>query len=115
MAGSRAAFLVECFVPTSAEDGSTRVAHGIRAACVDLRAQGADIAYLGALVVPDDEIAFHLFMAADAELVLEASRRAALRVERVVRSVAICSGDELVPVTVEPERPLAHTPGEIGP
>jgi len=113
--GSRAVFLVECFVPTSTEDEQQRVAQGIRAACTDLRAEEADVAYLGAIVVPDDEIAFHVFTAADAGLVLEACSRAALRVERVVHSVAICGSEELVPLAVEPESSLAHAPGEIGP
>ena len=114
-AGSTALFLAECFAPSAAEDVSIRVADGIGAACADLRAEETDIAYLGALVVPDDETAFHLFIAADAGVVLEATRRATLRVERVVRSVAIGVDERLVPVSVEPDRALAHSPGEIRP
>lgn len=82
----RAAFLVECFAPASEEDPATgRVGE----ACAELRAAGVDVTYLGALIVPGDELAFHVFSAQDAGSVVEAGRRAFLRVERMVPAVAI--------------------------
>jgi hypothetical protein len=116
----RAVFLVECFAPASAQDDPIEAADRVGAACADLRAE-ADIVYLGALIVSDDELAFHIFAAANADLVLEVSRHASLRVERVVQCVAVCRpparafARQVLPVQVEPERPIAHAPGEIGP
>lgn len=125
-----AVFLVECFAPASEEDAAGRVGE----ACADLRAEGVDVRYLGALVVPSDELAFHVFAAPDAGSVVEAGRRARLRVERVVPALApACASSawsgpwrspsndaravarQALPVVVEAERSAAHEPGEIGP
>ena len=114
----RAAFLVECFAPLSEEDPAEA---RLGEACAELRAAGVEVTYLGALVVPDDELAFHIFAAHDAGSVIEAGRRACLRVERVVPAVAIGFDEALpaarqvLPVAVEAERSVAHAPGEIGP
>jgi len=114
----RAAFLVECFAPASEED---LAAARVEEACAELRAADADVTYLGALVVPGDELAFHVFAARDAGSVVEAGRRAGLRVERVVPAVAIDFDEappaarQALPVAVEAERSVAHAPGEIGP
>lgn len=110
MGGPRDVFLVECFAPALG-DGPSSEAALASAACAEMRTAQIEVAYLGALIVPGDELAFHVFAAADAAVVLEASRRAHLRVERVVRSVAVW---EALPIAVEPERSVAHTPGEIG-
>jgi hypothetical protein len=113
----RGAFLVECFAPASEEDPAGRVGE----ACAQLRAAGVDVTYLGALVVPGDELAFHVFAAHDAGSVVEAGRRACLRVERVVPAVAIGFDEappaarQALPVAVKAERSVAHAPGEIGP
>ncbi len=114
-------FMVECYAAASGADASAAVVDRVRAACADLRTAEADVAYLGALVVPDDELAFHVFTATNADDVLEVSRRAGLRVERVMESVAIGFGKasparrQALPVGDESERPVAHAPGEIGP
>ncbi|MGH2455593.1 MAG: hypothetical protein ACRDHD_04985 [Candidatus Limnocylindria bacterium] len=114
----RPAFLVECFAPAS-EDALTAAAVG--EACAELRAAGVEITYLGALFVPDDELAFHVFAAPDAGSVIEAGRRAGLRIERVVPALALGFNEARaaarlsLPVAVEAERPVAHAPGEIGP
>ena len=105
-AAPRAVFLVECYAPESDPDASRAMADGAARACARLHKAGADVRYLGAVVVPGDEIGFHLFAAADVDGVLEAAQRAALRVERVVEALAIA---------VEGDRPVAHAPGEIGP
>ena len=71
-----------------------------------MRAAGGEVRYLGAVLVPDDEMGFHLFAAANLDGVLEATHRAGLRVERVVQALA---------VGVEAEGPVAHQAGEVGP
>jgi hypothetical protein len=97
-----AALVVECFAPASDGPDAIGAAHSVAAAC-----DGLKITYLGALIVPDDELAFHVFAGNDGDSVLEASKRAGLRVERIVRSVLL--------VAVEPDRTVAHATSEIGP
>lgn len=85
-------FLIECFAPAAGDgtgDGAGAGGDLLRDACADLRALGSDIDYLGALVVPHDELAFHVFVATDIAVVQEAGQRAGVSVERVVESVAI--------------------------
>jgi hypothetical protein len=121
MAGPQAVFVAECYAPASSADASAAGSVRVSAACAELRAAGAEVVYLGALVVPDDELAFHVFVAPDVGDVQQASRRAGLRVERVVQSVAVCVGQApptthvSLPVGDQVERPVAHAPGEIGP
>jgi hypothetical protein len=116
-----AVFMAECYAPASDADASAAGLDRVGAACADLRAAGAEVVYLGALLVPDEEMAFHLFVAPEAGGVEEASRRAGLRVERIVQSVAICFGKgpparrKALAVGDQLERPVAHAPGEIGP
>ncbi len=118
--GPREVFLVEAFAPAPDEDGFSGMANRVRAVCADLLAAGADVVYLGALIVPHDELAFHLISADDADVVLEASKLAGLRVERVVPSVAIGALATLptrrdpLRMSVEPVRSVAHEPREIG-
>jgi hypothetical protein len=96
------------------------MAKRVSAVCAHLQAAGADVVYLGALIVPDDELAFHLFSAGDADVVLEASSLAGLRVERVVASVAIGAlatrptRRHPLPMAVQPEGSVAHEPREFG-
>ncbi|HEX6129750.1 MAG TPA: hypothetical protein VF071_12080, partial [Candidatus Limnocylindria bacterium] len=114
-------FLVECFAPASGEEDPALSVERVLAECAGLRATGAAVTYLGALFMPDDELAFHLFMAADADGVLEVSRRADLRIERLVDGVAFRPGRgpaavwQPLPVGGQVERPVAHEPGEICP
>lgn len=97
-----AALLVECFVPASGESDAIGVTERLAAACADL-----DIAYLGTLVVPVDEVAFHVFGGSDIDMVLAAGHEAGLRIERVVPSHLL--------VAVQPDGSVAHATGEIGP
>jgi hypothetical protein len=121
MAGPQAVLVAECYSPASSVDASAAGSVRVSAACAELRAAGAEIVYLGALVVPDDELAFHVFIAPDAGDVHQASHRAGLRVERLVNSVAVCFGRApltsrtSLPVGDQVERPIAHASGEIGP
>lgn len=121
IAGRHGTFLVEAFSPATRDDVSSRAAARVRDTCADLRATGIEITYLGVLVVPDDELAFHVFAAADAGTALDASRRAGLRVERVVRSIVVCAGGDQpsgrhpLRMAVEPEGPVAYQPRELGP
>ena len=82
-------FLVECYVPGLPPEAMAEVSLRARRASDALRAEGRRVAYLGAVVVPNDELVFHLFSAADVELVREAAQRAELAVERIVESIVV--------------------------
>jgi hypothetical protein len=86
--GSRI-YLVESFAGSAGESAVAEARDRLRAACADLRATGTAVDYLGALLVPQDELILHLFASPEADGVRDASRRAAIRVERVVESVAM--------------------------
>lgn len=82
-------YLVECYVPGIAvaaiEAGAARARH----VATEIRGEGRGIEYVRAIHVPGDEVVFHVFEAADEEVVREASIRSALPFERVVESVSV--------------------------
>jgi len=82
-------YLVECFAGAADDEAVAGARDRLRSACADLRSSDTVIDYLGALLLPQDELVLHVFAASDADVVREVSRRGALRVERVVESVAI--------------------------
>jgi hypothetical protein len=88
IAGART-YLVECYSP--AVDGDAVEAAGRRAtaATVTLRTQGRPVHYVGALLVPADEVVFHLFTATSLDAVREASLRAGIELERVLESIPV--------------------------
>ena len=66
-------------------------------------AEGRPVRYVRALLLAEDETCFHLYEAATAESVLEATRRAGIPVERVVEAV------EFAPARAR--RPARRSPG----
>jgi hypothetical protein len=82
-------FLVECYLPGIDEAGVAEAATRARLAAGELHARGDAIAYLGATLVPADEVVFHAFTAPDAAIVEAASRAAGLSFERVVESTGV--------------------------
>lgn len=54
-----------------------------------LRNRGDSVDYLGALLVPGDEVVFYLFESPSARAVREASSQAGIVFERVLESIAI--------------------------
>ncbi|HEX8024829.1 MAG TPA: hypothetical protein VF484_01360 [Candidatus Limnocylindrales bacterium] len=86
---SRRTWLVECYGPGIGEASVAAAGDRARAAVEIERAGGAEIDYLGALVMPTDEAVFHAFAAPDQARVAEASTRAGLHYERIVESVAV--------------------------
>lgn len=82
-------WLVECYGPGIGEASVAAASDRARAAVEIVRAGGAQIEYLGALVMPTDEAVFHAFAADEMGRVAEASTRAGLRHERIVESVAL--------------------------
>jgi hypothetical protein len=115
-----AGFLAECYAPASEASDRAAATDRVAVACAELRAGGASIEYLGVLIVPDDELAYHVFSGADADVVSQAGSRAGLRVERVVPSLAVGlvaprdSPRHALPVAIKVDRPVGHPAGEIG-
>ncbi len=82
-------FLVECYLPGVEEPDVAAAAQRARDAVTGLVREGAQIEYLGAALIPQDEVVFHAFGASDAAVVARASREAELRFERIVESVTV--------------------------
>ena len=89
MVGSMRTFLVECYLPGVDEAAVSAAAASARHAAETLTERGDPIAYLGATLVPADEVVFHAFTASDAATVEAASLVAGLAFERVVESTGV--------------------------
>jgi hypothetical protein len=87
--GTDRTFIVECFMPSvdpAAVEVASRRAGDAAAA---LRREGRVIEYLGAMLVPQDEVVFHRLRAPSPTIVHEAAEQAALPFERIVESVSV--------------------------
>jgi hypothetical protein len=82
-------FLVECYAPGIERGAVQSAGDRARAASAALRDEGHAVEYLGALLVPGDEVVFHFFNSDSACTVHEASARACVAYERVVESIAV--------------------------
>ena len=82
-------YLVECYSPGIARMEVEAAAERAVAACAELREEGCGVDYVGAMLVPADEVVFHVFASPCARVVREAGLRAGVPFERVVESVAV--------------------------
>jgi hypothetical protein len=90
-------YLAELYLSKSDSRGLREAAARARSAAEAMTREGTSIRYLRALFLGEDETCFHLYEAGSREPVLEASRRAAIPVERVVEALDIeveSDGDE---------------------
>jgi hypothetical protein len=90
-----ATYIVECYTPGVTRTDVMAAAARARAASGDLRAMGRDVEYMSALLMPGDEVVFHLFRAGGAEAVHEASTRANLGFERVIELMVVDEREEM--------------------
>lgn len=79
-------YLVELYLP-SGSSGPREAARIARSSANAMHREGRRIRFLRSIFVPEDETCFLLFEAASADLVGEASRRAALHYERIVEAI----------------------------
>ena len=86
--GSRI-YLVESLAGSEDDGAVAEMCDRLRAACADVRAAGTAVDYLGTLLVPQDELMLHLVASPEADGVVNATRRAAIGVERIVELVAL--------------------------
>lgn len=82
-------YLLECYKPGLERAEVESVSDRVLAAAAKLREEGRRVEYVGAILVPEDEVVFHVFAAESADAVREASVRASVEYERVVESVAV--------------------------
>ena len=95
-------FLVECFLPGVDRRDAEAAATRARGAARDLRADALAIEYLGAILLPADEVVLHQFRADTPELVHVACHKAHLTFERVMDAVVIDGFDVLDPAPAGP-------------
>ena len=101
-----ARYLAELYLSKTGSDGLREAAARARSAAEELSREGTAVRYVRALLLADDEMCFHLYEAATAESVLEATRRAGISVERVVEAI------EIAPARTTP--PARPPPGARG-
>jgi hypothetical protein len=82
-------YLLECYKPGLERADVESATNRALAASAELRVEGRKVEYVGAILVPEDEVVFHVFAAECAAAVREASIRASLEYERVVESVGV--------------------------
>jgi hypothetical protein len=82
-------YLVECYQPGIERAEVELATDRALAASAELRDEGRKVEYVGAILVPGDEVVFHIFAAESAATVREASMRASVTYERVVESFPI--------------------------
>jgi hypothetical protein len=82
-------YAVECYSTDVDRTSVERLGVRAREATASLRDRGNAVAYLGALLVPGDEVVFYLFESPSMTAVREASSQAGIAFERVLESIAI--------------------------
>jgi Protein of unknown function (DUF4242) len=78
-------YLVECYWPGINDQVLATAARRIEAAAAQLRRAGADVWFLGSILMPADETVFCLFQGNE-PAIRAVSRRASIPVERVIES-----------------------------
>ena len=86
-------YLVECYWPGVSEEQVVAVADRAHEAACALRERGADVDFVGSILVPTDETVFCLFDGIE-EHVREASERAGVPFERVLESLRVDGGQQ---------------------
>lgn len=82
-------YLVEIYASPHDEDEVQRTATRARAAARELTAEGTPVRCIRSVFVPGDEVCYLLYEGPSVDAVGEATRRAAIEVERVVEAVSI--------------------------
>lgn len=103
-------FLAECYAPAIDEAAVEAAGARIRAAIAAAGQCPQPVAYAGAMLVPEDEVVFHVFVAGQARDVDETCRVACVEFARVVESVAVAGQ----PVALGRDRNPADAPSDEG-
>lgn len=79
-------YVAELYLPRPGGRRLAELSRRARSAVEEMAREGTPIRFRGAVLLPDDETCFCLYEASSAEVVVEASRRAEIAVDRVVRA-----------------------------
>ena len=79
-------YVVESYLPRPVGRLVAELSRRARVAVEEMAREGTPISFRGAVLLPDDETCFCLYEASSAEVVAEASRRADIPVDRVMRA-----------------------------
>jgi hypothetical protein len=79
-------FLIEAYTPATVQ--IAEVEARARRAADHLAEDGADVHYVGAIFVPEDELCLHLLDAASVEAASDLVRRAGISPDRIVEAKA---------------------------
>jgi Protein of unknown function (DUF4242) len=82
-------YLAELYLPRSGSGSLREAAVRARSTADEMTREGTPIRYLRAIFLGEDEVCLHLYEADSPELVFEASRRAAIPVERVTEAMDV--------------------------
>ena len=82
-------YAAECYEPGVREASVEDAAQRAGAAASALRANGREVEYREALLMPGDEVVFHLFAAEDPDSVREACVHAEIGPERILEVVEV--------------------------
>jgi hypothetical protein len=82
-------YLLECYKPGLERAEVESATDRAFAATAKLRDEGRRVEYLGAILVPEDEVVFHVFASESEAVVREAGARSSVQYERVVESIAV--------------------------
>lgn len=97
-------YMVECYAPGIQAIDVAADGDRAQAAAEAMRRDGRRIEYVRGLLLPVDEVVFHLFLAQDAGLVHEAVLRAAVTCERIVESIVVETGSDARPLPPDGRR-----------
>lgn len=87
-------YLVECYWPGLTEARAVSRMRRVEEVAAGLSAEGTEVRYRSAFIVPDDEVALCLFEAASAAHVEEVCRGAGLPFDRILRVAAVTAARE---------------------
>lgn len=89
-------YVVEQYAAHLSEEDFADLTASLRRATGVLASGGAEVAYVGGLFMPEDEVCFHVFRGASARVVRDASTKAGLAFQRVLEafSEGIAKGGE---------------------
>ena len=82
-------YLAELYLSKASSTSLREAAVRARDTAEEMTLEGSPIRYLRAIFLGDEEVCFHLFEAPSPDLVREASRRAAIPLERVTEALDI--------------------------
>jgi hypothetical protein len=81
-------FLVEAYVSRAEGHATVPLVEDLALAAKQLSDEGADVRFLRAILVPEDEVCFYLYRSPSVEVVRAAATRAGLRFERITAAVS---------------------------